>query len=227
MPHIHQTLEGVLLLTLLVFHVGCGGGTRVTILSLVDNLCLLILSLPSATPTALSTTSPYLLVNLLQLLRAGPEPLHQRRVPLVDEAESLPQLVVLQAHTVQLLLCLPLALLRFLHVRAVVREAGLQVEGRRFVPSVLLMHIVQLANVLLGLFLELNDQLLDFPLVLFELPLHLLLLLGGLFGLRLLLLGLLTSLLELGLQGFSVAAVLLDQGVSFLLKLLHLFVVSL
>jgi hypothetical protein len=40
--------------------------------------------------------------------------------------------------------------------------------------------------VLLGLFLELNDQLLDFPLVLFELPLHLLLLLGGLFGFGLL-----------------------------------------
>lgn len=88
----------------------------------------------------------------------------------------------------QLLLCLPLTLLRFLHVRAVVREAGLQLERRRFVPSVLLVHIVQLANVLLGLLLELNDQLLDFPLVLFELPLHLLLLLGCLLGLHLLLL---------------------------------------
>ena len=184
MPHIHQTLEGVLLLTLLIFHVGGGGGTRVTILTLVDNLCLLIL--PSATSTF--SPSPYLLVDLLQLLRTCPEPLHQRRVALVDEAESLPQLVVLQAHTVQLLLRLPLALLRFLHVRAVVREAGLQLEGRRFVTSVLLMHIVQLANVLLGLFFELNDELLDFPLVLFELPLHLLLLLGGLFGFRLLLL---------------------------------------
>jgi hypothetical protein len=40
--------------------------------------------------------------------------------------------------------------------------------------------------VLFGLFLELNDQLLDFTLVLFELTFHLLLLLGGLFGFRLL-----------------------------------------
>jgi hypothetical protein len=107
-----------------------------------------------------------------------------------------------------------------------VRKAGLQFEGCRFVPSVLLVHIVQLANVFLGLFLELNDQLLDFPLVLFKLPLHLLLLLGCLFSFHLLLLRLLTSLLELRLQGFSVAAVLLDQGVSFLLKLLYLFIVS-
>ena len=87
------------------------------------------------------------------------------------------------------------------------------------------MHVIQLANVLLGLFLELNDQLLDFALVLFELPLHLLPLLGGLLGFPLLLLCLLTSLLELGLQRFSVAAVLLQQGFSFLLKLLHLLVV--
>jgi len=87
------------------------------------------------------------------------------------------------------------------------------------------MHIVQLPNVLLGLFLELNDELLDFALVLFELSLHLLPLLGGLLGFPLLLLGLLTALLELGLQGFSVAAVLLQQGVSFLLKLQDLLVV--
>ena len=120
LPHIHQTLEGVLLLTLLVFHVGCGCGTGVPILTLVDNLSLLILLLPSALPTAIS---PYMLVDLLQLLRAGPEPLHERRVPLVNKAESLPQLVVLQAHAVQLLLRLSLTLLRFLHVRAVVREA--------------------------------------------------------------------------------------------------------
>ena len=198
MPHIHQTLEGVLLLTLLVFHVGCGGGTRVTILTLVDNLSLLIFSLPSAIPTTIST-SPNLLVDLLQLLRAGPEPLHQRRVPLVNKAKSLSQLIVLQTYTVQLLLCLPLTLLRFLHVRAVVRKAGLQFEGCRFVPSVLLVHIVQLANVFLGLFLELNNQLFDFPLVLFKLPLHLLFLLCGLFSFHLLLLGLLTSLLELRL----------------------------
>jgi hypothetical protein len=76
LPNIHQTLEWVLLLTLLVFHVGCGGGARVTILTLVDNLCLLIFSLPSAIPSTI-TISPYLLINLLQLLRAGPEPLHQ------------------------------------------------------------------------------------------------------------------------------------------------------
>ena len=119
LPNIHQTLEGVLLLTLLVFHVGCGGGTGVAILTLVDNLSDLILLLPPST----DTLSPYLLVDLLQLLGARPEPLHQGRVPLVDEAESLPELVVLQAHPVQLLLRLPLTLLRFLHVRAVVREA--------------------------------------------------------------------------------------------------------
>jgi hypothetical protein len=87
------------------------------------------------------------------------------------------------------------------------------------------MHVVQLPNVFFGLFLELNDELLDFALVLFELPLNLLPLLGGLLGFPLLLLGLLTSLLEFGLQRFSVAAVLLEQGVPFLLKLLHLLVV--
>ena len=221
LPHIHQTLEGVLLLTLLVFHVGCGGGTGVPVLALVDNLSHLILLLPPST----DTISPYLLVNLLQLLGARPEPLHQGRVPLVDEAESLPELIVLQAHPVQLLLRQPLALLRFLHVRAVVREPRLQLQGGRFVPPVLLMHVVQLPNVFFGLFFELNDELLDFALVLFELPLHLLPLLGGLFGIPLLLFRLLASLFELGLQGFSVAAVLLEQGVPFLLKLLHLLVV--
>lgn len=126
LPHIHQTLEGVLLLTLLVFHVGCRGGTRVAVLTLVDNLSHLILLLPPALPIGIS---PYLLVNLLELLRTGPEALHQGRVPLVNEAESLPQLVVLQAHPVQLLLRLPLTLLRFLHVRAVVRKARLQLQG--------------------------------------------------------------------------------------------------
>jgi hypothetical protein len=50
-------------------------------------------------------------------------------------------------------------------------------------------------------------------------------LLGGLLSFPLLLLCLLTSLLELGLQGFLVAAVLLQQGVPFLLKLLQLLVV--
>lgn len=64
LPHVHQTLEGVLLLTLLVFHVGCRGRTRVAILPLVDNLRLLVLSLPPTIPSAIST-SPDLLVDLL------------------------------------------------------------------------------------------------------------------------------------------------------------------
>jgi hypothetical protein len=68
LPHIHQTLEGVLLLTLLVFHVGCGGGTGVPVLALVDNLSHLILLLPPTT----ATLSPYLLVDLLQLLGLAP-----------------------------------------------------------------------------------------------------------------------------------------------------------
>jgi hypothetical protein len=63
LSHIHQTLEGVLLLTLLVFHVDCGRVTWVAVLTLVDNLSHLILLLPPA-----SAISPFLLFDLLQLL---------------------------------------------------------------------------------------------------------------------------------------------------------------
>jgi len=89
------------------------------------------------------------------------------------------------------------------------------------------MHIVELANVLLGLFLKLNDQLLDLSLILFDLPFHLLFLRGELFGISLILLALEAPLLQLRFQGFTVPTVLVQKGLFLMVQLLDFFVMTL
>ena len=70
---------------------------------------------------------------------------------------------------------------------------------------------------LLGLFLEFDDQLLDLTLVLLDLPLHLLLLNAALLGVSLVLLAQLTTLFQLRLHRLTVATMLQDKGFFLLL----------
>jgi hypothetical protein len=197
-------------------------------LTLVDNMGLIIFLMTSMHRRRIPrSSSPDFLLDLPDFLRTGPVPLHELTVPLLDEAHPLPHLIVLEAHTVQLLLGNALALQSLLHVHTVLLNALLQLQRGRFVPTVLLVYIVQLTDVFLGLLFEFEDELLDLALIFFKLSLHLLSLSSSFFRIRFVLFALLPPLLQLGLKRFPVTSVLVQQSVPFLFKLLDLLAMSL